>query len=200
VIPAPDPVPSDAAFEDLIRQVIVMIGDNPTRLGMQDTPKRFVKACKHWFGGYKKNVADEFKQFSDGAEQYDGMVFEANIPLWSHCEHHGAVFFGIANIGYIPAGQIIGLSKMKRVIEVFARRFQVQERLTSQIADAFVTHLQCAGVGVNLLCRHTCMESRGVQTHGTLTDTTALRGVLRTDPSAQAEFTSKCASLRRLTL
>ena len=128
------------------------------------------------------------KTFEDGAERYDEMVIDHDIPIYSHCEHHLAPFFGKAHIAYIPNGRIVGLSKLARVAKAFAQRLQVQERLTSQIAHALHEALEPVGVGVVLECRHLCMESRGACVPGTMTTTSCLLGAMKDVPSARAEF------------
>jgi GTP cyclohydrolase I len=148
------------------------------------------KALQERFGGYKMNPADVLKVFEDGAERCDQMVVVSSIPVYSKCEHHLEDIFGVAHIGYIPDGKVVGLSKLARVCEIFARRAQVQERLTNQIADALQDNLNPKGVGVVLECRHMCMEARGVRTPGTTTTTSALRGDMLTDAATRAEFLS----------
>lgn len=174
----------EKVFIDLLR----VIGENPERGGLIETPARALKAWEFWTQGYNQNPADVLKVFEDGAEKYDQMVIVKNMPIYSHCEHHLALFFGTATIAYIPKGKVVGLSKLKRVANIFARRLQVQERLTQQIADAIEEHLQPLGVGVVIKCRHMCMESRGIETQGTETITSALRGVIRDEPQTRAEF------------
>jgi GTP cyclohydrolase IA len=164
-----------------------IIGETP-REGLAETPARVVKAWKEWTSGYDVDIAALMKVFEDGANGYEEMVVVKDIPIYSHCEHHLASIFGTATIAYIPNGKILGLSKLSRVADAFARRLQVQERLTCQIADALEEHLQPKGVGVILKCRHMCMESRGVNQQGHHTVTSALRGVIKTEPSARAEF------------
>lgn len=176
--------PKEKVGEDLLRAIDEKI-DRP---GLRETPQRFAKALDHWFSGYKEDPKKILKTFEDGAEGCDQMVVQLDIPIWSHCEHHIAPFFGVAHVGYIPNKRIVGLSKISRLCDIFARRLQVQERLGNQIADAFTEHLQPLGVGVQLICRHTCMESRGIQKAGTATITSALRGVFLSDPSVKAEF------------
>lgn len=163
-------------------------GDEANRPGIGETPMRVAKAYKTWFGGYGVDPKDVLKVFKDGAEGCDEMVVVKHIPIWSHCEHHMAPFFGTATIAYIPNGKIVGLSKLTRIAEVFARRLQVQERLTTQIADALMDNLQPLGVAVYLECRHTCVESRGVKSAGQSTVTSKLTGVFKDDPAARAEF------------
>lgn len=174
----------EKVFIDLLR----VIGENPERGGLIETPARALKAWEFWTQGYNQNPADVLKVFEDGAEKYDQMVIVKNMPIYSHCEHHLAPFFGTATIAYIPKGKVVGLSKLKRVANIFARRLQVQERLTQQIADAIEEHLQPLGVGVVIKCRHMCMESRGIETQGAETITSALRGIIQDEPQTRAEF------------
>jgi GTP cyclohydrolase I len=172
-------------IRDLIENVA---GVDPNREGLQDTPARVVKAWKHWCSGYNVDIAQLLKVFEDGAENYDEMVLVKDIPIYSKCEHHLADIFGTATIAYIPDGRVVGLSKLSRVADAFARRLQVQERLTTQIADALDEHLKPKAVGVIVKARHMCMESRGICQQGHHTVTSALRGVFKTDPQARAEF------------
>uniref|UniRef100_A0AAU7VHP8 GTP cyclohydrolase I n=1 Tax=Dinoroseobacter phage vB_DshS_R26L TaxID=3161158 RepID=A0AAU7VHP8_9CAUD len=173
--------------EGLIRQVLEQIGETD-REGLEETPKRVVKAWNTWFGGYDQDVAEIIKTFEDGAEGVDEMVVQVDIPFYTHCEHHMAPFWGLASVAYIPNGKVLGLSKMNRVVDHFARRLQVQERLTNQVADAMWEHLDPKGVGVLLRARHMCVESRGIQHRGNSTTTSALRGAIKDEPSARQEF------------
>ena len=175
---------------DNITRILQHIGDDPKRGGLLETPARVAKAYAHWFSGYGKDPAEVFKTFEDGAEKCDEMVVVKDIPLYSKCEHHMADIFGTVTIAYIPDGKIIGLSKFSRLVEIFARRLQVQERLTNQIADALVEHLQPLGAGVIIKARHMCMESRGIQQQGVHTITSATRGVFRSQPEVREEFLS----------
>ena len=158
------------------------------REGLRETPDRWAKAFQHWTSGYYQRPEDLLKTFEDGAAGCDELIFQRSIPVWSLCEHHLAPFFGVAHVGYIPDGRIVGLSKLARVVDVFAKRLQVQERLTNQVAELLTSTLAPLGVGVILECRHSCMESRGIQRAGVVTVTSSLSGVFRTDPSARAEF------------
>lgn len=158
------------------------------REGLQETPDRVAKAWEFWTSGYGMDPAEILKTFEDGAEGVDEMVVVKDIPVYSHCEHHMAAIFGTVTIGYLPNKRIVGLSKLSRLVNVYARRLQVQERLTCQIADALVTHLAPLGCGVVIKARHMCMESRGVCQQGHHTITSALRGVLKTEPDARSEF------------
>lgn len=177
-------------FVELLRRIEAPTGQtrNGLREGLQETPHRVTKAFDHWFSGYEQDPAEVLKVFEDGAEGYDQMVTVVNIPVYSKCEHHMADIFGTATVAYIPNGRIVGLSKISRVVNIFARRLQVQERLTNQIADCINTHLKPKGVGVLIKARHMCMESRGICQQGHHTVTTALRGVILSENSARAEF------------
>lgn len=182
-----------ANLPDIVRALLQEIGEDPDRSGLVETPARVAKAWAHWSRGYREDPAALLKVFEDGAERVDQMVLVRNIPVYSHCEHHLAPFFGVAHVAYIPDGRIVGLSKLSRLTDVFARRLQVQERLTNQIADALHEHLQPKGVGVMVRCRHLCMESRGIARQGSDTVTSALRGALLDQPAARAEFMAMCA-------
>lgn len=148
------------------------------RPGLEETPARVAKAYSTWFGGYEIDIGGLFKTFEDGAEGSNEMVIVRDIPVYSHCEHHMAPIIGRAVVGYVPNGRIVGLSKLSRVVDAFARRLQVQERLTNQIADAIEEHLAPKAVCVYIDAKHMCMESRGVkQVCGSSTITKAFRGV-----------------------
>ena len=175
---------------DAVRKLLAYIGEDPNREGLQETPARFLKAWQEYTRGYREKPEEILKSFEDGAESVDEMVIVRDIPVYSLCEHHLAPFFGRAYVGYVPQRRILGLSKISRLVEVFARRLQVLERLTNQIADALDTHLQPLGVAVVIECRHMCMESRGVRHTGTATVTSALRGSIKTNPDTRKEFLS----------
>jgi GTP cyclohydrolase I len=186
-------VHDEPAVEDVIRDLLTYIGEDTERGGLVETPHRVAKAWKFWTSGYSKNPADILKVFEDGADGCDEMIVVKDIPFYTHCEHHLAPFFGTATVAYIPNGRIVGLSKISRVVDMFARRLQVQERLTNQIADTLLNGLQPKGVGVIITARHLCMESRGICQQGHTTITSALRGVLKDKPEARAEFMSLMA-------
>lgn len=181
------PTYEETNIEPAIRTILGFVGETE-REGLKETPHRVAKAWKHWCSGYNVDIAALLKVFEDGADNYDQMVIVKDIPIYSKCEHHLADIFGTATIAYIPNGKIVGLSKLSRLADAFARRLQVQERLTSQIADALVEHLQPLGVGVVIKARHMCMESRGICQQGHHTVTTALRGVIKEQPATRAEF------------
>lgn len=174
-------------IETTVTRLLQQIGEDPNRGGLRETPRRVARAWQDWTSGYDVDPSSVLKAFEDGGEQYDEMVAVVDIPFYSHCEHHMAPFFGAATIAYIPDGKIVGLSKLSRLLDVYARRLQVQERLTQQVAHALMDHLSPKGVGVRLKARHLCMESRGVAQHGHQTVTTSLLGVFR-DGAVRAEF------------
>ena len=167
-----------AEISHSIEKILKLIeGGDDLREGLVETPERVAKAYATWFGGYSVDIASLFKTFEDGGENCDEMVIVRDIPVYSHCEHHMAPIIGRAVVGYVPNGRIVGLSKLSRVVDAFARRLQVQERLTNQIADAIVEHLDPKAVCVYIDAKHMCMESRGVkQVCGSSTITKAFRG------------------------
>lgn len=171
-----------------VRALLEFMGEDPQRQGLLETPDRFMRAWQFYSHGYKELAPDVLKVFQDGAEQVDELVLVRDIPVYSHCEHHLAPFFGVAHVGYIPNGSVVGLSKLARLVNVYARRLQVQERLTQQIAHALHEALRPVGVGVVLNCRHLCMEARGVRTSGSSTITSCLLGAVKDEASARAEF------------
>lgn len=172
---------------DIVVRLLQFVGEDPKREGLIETPTRTMNAWREWTAGYGVNPADVLKSFEDGASSYDEMVLVKDIPVYSHCEHHLAPFFGVAHVAYVPDKRIVGLSKLSRLVDVFARRLQVQERLTVQIADALLEALAPKGVGVMVQCRHLCMESRGVARSRLVTVTTALRGCIK-EGQAREEF------------
>lgn len=177
------------ATKTSVINLLNFVGDDATREGLAETPDRVLKAWRdYWCAGYGVDIGALLKTFEDGAEGVDEMVLIKNIPVYSHCEHHMAAIFGQAHVAYIPNGRIVGLSKINRVLEAFARRLQVQERLTTQVAEALQEHLEPRGVAVMLECRHMCMESRGVCQQGHSTVTSAMRGVFKDDGKTRNEF------------
>ncbi len=170
------------------RRLLVSLGEDPDRAGLVDTPSRLAKAWKNWTAGYTQDPAECLKVFEDGAQEYNELIVVRGIPVYSHCEHHLAPFFGSATIGYVPNGKIVGLSKLTRLVDCFSQRLQVQERLTIQIANALMTHLEPKAVGVVVRCRHMCMESRGIRTQGEETITSAMLGELLTNLALRTEF------------
>lgn len=178
----------ERGIEEHIVRLLQYVGEDANRQGLLETPERVAKAWKFWCSGYGQSPDTVLKTFEDGAEKCDEMIVVKDIPFYTHCEHHMAPFFGSATIAYIPNGRIIGLSKMSRLLNIYARRLQVQERLTTQVADALMEHLGPLGAAVVLKARHLCMESRGVCQQGHHTVTSALRGVFKEDPTVRSEF------------
>lgn len=166
---------STTVKQGVIRNLIEIVIGEKSRQGLDETPARAVKAWAHWMSGYDMDPSEVLKTFEDGAEGYNDLVIVKDIPIFSKCEHHLADIFGTATIGYVPNGRIVGLSKFSRLADGFARRLQVQERLTGQIANAISDHLQPRFVGVIIKARHMCMESRGIcqQGHHTITQSMA---------------------------
>ena len=185
----PKPVPTKKEIE-MVRNLLTYIGEDPDREGLLETPTRFLKAWEEYTRGYREKPEEILKSFEDGAKSCDVLVIVREIPVYSLCEHHLAPFFGKAYVGYVPDKRILGLSKISRLVEIYGRRLQVQERLTNQIADALDTHLQPLGVAVVIECRHMCMESRGVRHTGTATVSSALRGSIKTNADTRREFLS----------
>lgn len=177
----------DPEFEDLVRRLLIRLGDNPNRDGLKRTPQRVAKAMDFLTSGHKMTIKDAIQDavFEDDCEE---MIIVKDIEFYSLCEHHLLPFFGRAHVGYLPNGKIIGLSKVARVVDVFARRFQVQERLTGQVADALMKALGAKGVGVVLEASHFCMMMRGVQKQNSMTITSAMEGTFRSDARTRAEF------------
>lgn len=162
--------------ESVFKQLLGHLGENVGREGLRETPARASKAWQEWTSGYALDPAHFLKSFKDGSERYDGMVVVKDLPFYSHCEHHLAPFFGTATIAYLPNKRVVGLSKLGRVLEIFAKRLQVQERLTVQICEAIHVNLKPKGVAVRITARHLCMESRGLCKQGHQTVTSSLRG------------------------
>jgi len=174
--------------DDIPIRLLEYIGENPKRGGLIETPSRFLKAWKDWTEGYHQDPKEVLKVFKDGAENCDQMILVKDNPISSHCEHHLAPFFGTVSVAYIPDKHIIGLSKIPRVINIYAKRLQVQERLTNQIANALWENLKPQGVAVYMKCRHMCMESRGIRQIGSHTVTSALRGAFKDNVDTRIEF------------
>lgn len=171
-----------------IRELLRQLDPAPDREGLAETPKRYAAAWQEWTAGYHVDTEALLKTFEDGADSYDEMVFVGGIPFYSQCEHHLAPFFGVAHVGYLPSGRIVGLSKLPRLVDAFARRLSVQERITTQVADTMMKVLTPKGVGVVLQARHMCMESRGINRPGCVTTTAAMRGLHKDSPQVRAEF------------
>lgn len=179
--------PWAARGEGLVRHLLEELGEDPDREGLVRTPHRVWSALRFLTDGYELDVADVVGD-ALFEETYDEMVVVRDIDLYSLCEHHMLPFFGKAHIAYIPDGRIVGLSKIPRIVDVFSHRLQVQERLTKQVADAVEEVLAPKGVGVVIEAAHLCMMMRGVQKQNSLTLTSAMRGIFKTDPKTRSEF------------
>jgi GTP cyclohydrolase I len=179
---------ADDEFRDIIRRQIELIGEDPDREGLQRTPERVAKSLAWLTRGYEMDVAQVVGAGLFESEGASNMVMVRDIELYSLCEHHMLPFFGKAHIAYIPNGKIVGLSKLPRIVEVYARRLQVQERLTEQIATALDDVLHPMGVGVVIEAYHLCMMMRGVEKQNSKTLTSAVRGLFRTDQKTREEF------------
>ena len=176
---------SEAAAEDAVATILKYIGEDPGRDGLLDTPGRVVRAWKEMTAGYRESAAEILQRTFE--EECDEMVVLKGVSFYSTCEHHLLPFYGEASVGYLP-GKVVGISKLARLVNCFARRLQIQERLTRQIADAIETHLEARGVAVVVRAHHLCMGCRGVKQPGTDMITSAMRGVLRSDAVARSEF------------
>lgn len=179
----------DTKMEDLVRELIIRLGEDPNREGLANTPKRAVASLKYLTHGYRQDVQKVLNQ-AVFEENYDEMVVVKDIDVFSLCEHHLLPFFGKAHVAYIPNGKIIGLSKIPRLVEIFARRLQVQERLTSQVAECLMDALKPCGVGVVIEAVHLCMAMRGVEKKDSLCATSAMLGSFRESDRVRSEFLS----------
>ena len=174
-------------FEELVRRELELLGEDPSREGLVRTPSRVAKSLKWMTQGYASS-AEQVVGEGIFKEDHDNMIMVRDIELYSMCEHHMLPFFGKAHVAYIPNGKIVGLSKIPRIVDVYAQRLQVQERLTEQIAEGLCRVLNPAGVGVVIEAYHLCMMMRGVQKQNSKTITSALRGAFREDPKTRDEF------------
>jgi GTP cyclohydrolase I len=181
------PRPSRQEAEAAVRTLLSYIGDNPDREGLLETPKRFVNAYEELFAGYKACPAEVLDRTFSETGGYDEPVLVRDIPFYSHCEHHVMPFTGRAHIAYVPTGRVVGLSKIARLIDVYARRLQTQEHLTAQISTAIEEILKPKGTAVMLEAEHTCMSMRGVSKPGSTTLTTKFSGLYQ-DPQEQVRF------------
>jgi GTP cyclohydrolase I len=179
------PVPADVA--EAVRTLIRWAGDDPDREGLLDTPARVARAWKEYAKGYGEDPSHHLSRTFDEVGGYDEIVLLKDIPFQSHCEHHLAPIIGKASIAYLPARRVVGISKLARVLHGFARRLQVQERLTAQVADCICEHLQPQGVAVVIEASHACMTARGVRTPGVMMTTSRMMGVFREDERSRRE-------------
>lgn len=180
--------PSREKAQEAVRTLIAYAGDDPDREGLRDTPKRVTSAYDEFFAGYKECPLEVLSRTFDDVAGYDDIVMLRDIELNSHCEHHMVPFIGRAHIAYFPTDRVVGLSKLARVVEVFARRLQTQETMTAQIAETIDRVLKPKGVAVMIEAVHQCMSMRGVRKPGVATITTQFTGVFKEDPAQQARF------------
>jgi GTP cyclohydrolase I len=179
---------TQAQAEDAIRTLLRWAGENPSREGLRDTPTRVVRAYRDWFSGYLSDPADYLRRTFEEVEGYDEMIVLRDIEFESHCEHHMAPIIGRAHVGYLPTNKVVGISKLARVVDGYARRFQVQEKLTAQIARCIDEVLKPRGVGVVIDAVHQCMTTRGVHKRGVSMVTSKMLGDFREDARTRAEF------------
>lgn len=180
--------PSQAEAEDAIRTLLLWAGDDPSREGLLDTPKRVAKAYREWFCGYEEDPTELLARSFEEVEGYDEMVVLRDIRLESVCEHHMAPIIGRVHVAYLPAGRVVGISKLARVVDAFGKRLQIQEKFTAQVANTIQEVLQPKGVAVVVEAVHQCMTTRGVHKTGVSMVTSRMLGAFRDDPSTRREF------------
>ena len=179
---------------EAVRTLIRWAGDNPDREGLLETPDRVVRAYGEWFSGYDEDPVEVLSKTFEETNGYDEMVVLRNMRFTSFCEHHMAPIIGKAHVGYLPARRVVGISKLARLVEVYARRLQIQEKMTAQIADTISEILEPKGVGVVIEAAHQCMTTRGVDKPGSTLTTSRMTGAFRTDPSTRREFLAAIAN------
>ena len=180
--------PSRAEAEEAVRTLIAWAGDDPTREGLIDTPKRVVKAYDEFFNGYSECPIDVLSRTFEEVGGYDDIVMLRDIDVYSHCEHHMVPFLGRAHVAYLPKDSVVGISKLARVVEIYARRLQTQETMSAQIGDTIQSVLKPHGVAVMIEAVHQCMSLRGVQKPNVATITTHFTGIFKEDPAQQERF------------
>jgi GTP cyclohydrolase I len=180
--------PSRAEAEDAVRTLIRWAGDDPTREGLRGTPDRVVRSYNEFFAGYEEDPVAMLERTFEEIEGYDEMVVLRDIRMESHCEHHMVPIIGKAHVAYLPGKRVVGISKLARVVEVYAKRLQIQEKLTAQVANTLQDVLQPRGVAVVMEAGHQCMTTRGVHKHGVTMVTSRMLGAFRDDPRTRHEF------------
>ena len=174
--------------EDAIRTILTWIGEDPSREGLSETPARVARAYKSYFAGYDQNPEEYLRKTFEETAGYDEMVLLRNIPFQSHCEHHMAPIIGKAHVAYLPDNRVVGISKLARLVEVYARRLQIQEKMTAEIANMLLEVLRPKGVAVVIQAAHECITTRGVDKQGVSMITSRMLGAFRDDPSTRREF------------
>ncbi len=187
IVPIEEPL-DNQRIRNAVREIIIGVGEDPDREGLRETPRRVAEMYAEIFSGLREDPADVLRVTFN--EDHHEMVIVKDIPFYSMCEHHFLPFHGVAHVGYIPNGRVVGLSKLARAVEILARRPQVQERLSSQLADVIMETLEPQGVGVVISALHLCMTMRGVRKPGSVTVTSAMRGVFQRGSATRAEFMS----------
>jgi len=187
------PRPSRVQAEEAVRTLLLWAGEDPAREGLADTPERVARAYEDWFGGYKVDPVRYLKRTFEEVDGYDEMIVLRDISFESHCEHHMAPIIGKAHVGYLPNNKVVGISKLARVVETFARRFQVQEKMTAQIANCIQDVLKPKGVGVVINASHQCMTTRGVHKDDVTMVTSQMLGLFRKDARTRSEFLNMIA-------
>ena len=189
--------PSRKQAEEAVRTLLLWAGEDTRREGLVDTPKRVAAAYEDWFSGYRDDPISYMKRTFEEVEGYDEMIILRNITFESHCEHHMAPIIGRAHVGYLPRNKVVGISKLARVVEAFARRFQVQEKLTAQIAHCIDDVLKPKGVGVIIDASHQCMTTRGIHKSGVSMVTSQMLGAFRKDARTRTEFLHMIGDVHR---
>lgn len=189
IISPPDVVrPSEDEAREAVRTLLRWAGDDPDREGLLDTPDRVIRAYREWFAGYDQDPVDLLQRTFEEVDGYDEMVVLRDIRFESYCEHHMAPIIGKAHVGYIPTDRVVGISKLARLVNVFGKRLQVQEKMTAQIANVLMEVLRPKGVAVVVEGEHHCMSTRGVHRHGVSMVTSTMLGSFRSDPRTRKEF------------
>lgn len=180
--------PTREAAEDAVRTLLRWAGDDPSREGLHGTPDRVVRSYEEFFAGYDADPVDMLSRTFEETDGYDEMVLLRNVTFESHCEHHVVPIVGVAHVAYIPENRVVGISKLARVVEAYAKRLQIQERFTTQVANTIADALRPKGVGVVIEARHQCMTTRGVRKPDVAMVTSCMRGAFRDNPATRAEF------------
>jgi GTP cyclohydrolase I len=186
--------PSKEQAMEAVKTLLAYAGDNPEREGLLDTPKRVVEAYEEWFEGYAEDPSEVLSKTFGETDGYDEMVLLKNMRFVSHCEHHMAPIIGKAHVAYIPTDRVVGISKIARLVDIYAKRLQTQERMTSEVCNALERALKPKGIAVIIDSKHQCMTTRGVNKHETTTITSKMTGLFKSDPRTRSEFMEMVSS------